>query len=185
MTAVTEALPVGPAVARDYPHWAQCRQVCDLGGGLGHLLADLLRVYPNMTGLVLDQPEVVPRAEAYLRSHGLGPERASAVAVDFMQPLGVRCECMVLKMVLHDWSDEIAVRILRNAVAALQPRGRVLVVDSVLEPPAGVAARTKVCVGLWKWGVRWETDGSGAGTDGHEHDGIVCSGRSGAESGRL
>jgi hypothetical protein len=38
--------------------------------------------------------------------------------------------------VLHDWSDDDAVRILRNCAAALPPGGRIIVIDSELVPGA-------------------------------------------------
>ncbi|GAA3077800.1 hypothetical protein GCM10020000_74290 [Streptomyces olivoverticillatus] len=40
----------------------------------------------------------------------------------------------ILKHVLHDWSDEACVRILRSCRRGLAPGGKVLVVDAVLPP---------------------------------------------------
>ena len=39
-------------------------------------------------------------------------------------------DAYVLKKVLHDWSDEDAVRILTNCRRAMAPGGRVLVVET-------------------------------------------------------
>ena len=41
---------------------------------------------------------------------------------------------MSLKYILHDWDDELAVKILSNCRAAMNKNGRVLVVDSVIPP---------------------------------------------------
>ena len=42
----------------------------------------------------------------------------------------------VLKNIIHDWSDEQAATILRNATRAMDPAGRVLVVEAVMPETA-------------------------------------------------
>ena len=43
-------------------------------------------------------------------------------------------DAYIMKYILHDWSDERAVKILSNCRAAMNKNGRVLVVDSVIPP---------------------------------------------------
>src|SRR5438132_474210 len=53
------AWQTGPAVAAAYD-WAPVRTVIDVGGGIGALLAEVLRAHPHLRGAVLDLPEVAP-----------------------------------------------------------------------------------------------------------------------------
>ncbi|QQS66598.1 MAG: hypothetical protein IPP08_12735 [Chlorobiota bacterium] len=42
---------------------------------------------------------------------------------------------MVLKTVIHDWSDENAIKILTNCRKNLKPGGKILLVEQIIEEP--------------------------------------------------
>jgi hypothetical protein len=44
-------------------------------------------------------------------------------------------DCMVLKTVIHDWSDENAIKILTNCRKNLKPGGKILLVEQIIEEP--------------------------------------------------
>ncbi|GFR49143.1 hypothetical protein Agub_g11161, partial [Astrephomene gubernaculifera] len=75
-----------------------------------------------------------------------GLERLEYVEGDFFQPFPLSVDCILMRLVLHDWPDEEAAAILRHAHAALATHGspRLLVVEAVLpelvSPEAGPAA---------------------------------------------
>ena len=52
----------------------------------------------------------------------------------------------LLVRVLHNWSDEDCVRILRNCRAAMAPEARLLIVDQLLEPDPTVGRKTSYLV---------------------------------------
>ncbi len=54
----------------------------------------------------------------------------------------------MLVRVLHNWADEDALRILRNCRAAMEPDGRLLVVDHVLEPDPSRGQPTEYLVDM-------------------------------------
>jgi 6-hydroxytryprostatin B O-methyltransferase len=56
---------------------------------------------------------------------------------DFTHPQPVRgADVYLLRMILHDWPDEEAVKILRSIVAAMEkPKSRLLIMDTVLPMP--------------------------------------------------
>jgi hypothetical protein len=90
---------------------------CDIGGGIGSMLGDVLLHYPKMYGIVFDRPEVVDRTRAYLKSIGL-QDRAEAVAGSFLHGnlpdvLG-KCDVFFLRFIVHDWPDEDNITILKN-----------------------------------------------------------------------
>jgi hypothetical protein len=90
----------------------------DVGGGLGHDLQLLKERHPSLPGkLVLqDRQEVISTIpETSLSS-------LEAKAHDFFTPQPItHAKAYYLHSVLHDWSDEDCVRILKNLIPALKP----------------------------------------------------------------
>jgi SAM-dependent methyltransferase len=111
------------------------RAVLDVGGSTGPLLAQLLTTYPELTGAVLDLPAAREGALATFAEAGI-TERAQFVDGDFFASVPEGFDVHLLTAIIHDWSDDDAVRILRNCAAALPAGGRIIVVDSELEPGA-------------------------------------------------
>ncbi|MDD7942359.1 methyltransferase [Actinomycetospora lutea] len=102
------------------------RRLVDVGGGQGHLVAAVLDRYPGIEAVVLDRPEVVAGAAAVVGG------RATAVGGDFFAAVPPGADRYVLSSVLHDWADDDAVTILRRIREAMDPAGRLLVVETVL-----------------------------------------------------
>jgi O-methyltransferase domain/Dimerisation domain len=105
-------------------------RVVDVGGANGTLVSAVLRAFPTTRGVLLDLAHVVGPVKKTLAAVGLA-ERCEAIAGDFFKavPEG---DVMLLKQVLHDWSDEQCVTLLRNCAASLPKGGRVLVVEMVI-----------------------------------------------------
>ncbi|HEB54388.1 MAG TPA: hypothetical protein ENI87_14135 [bacterium] len=104
------------------------RLVVDVGGGRGALLAELLAAAPHARGVLYDLPHVVEAARSHL------PARADAVAGSFLDGVPANGDLYLLKHVLHNWPDDVAVRILRHCREARVADGRVVVVDAMLWP---------------------------------------------------
>ncbi|MEW2065766.1 methyltransferase [Streptomyces sp. NPDC007346] len=105
--------------------------VVDVGGAGGNLVQTLMRRHPGLTGVVLDLPHASPEAEASAAGLGVA-DRFTFVGGDFFErvPSG---DVHLLKFVLHDWDDDACVRVLRNCREALNPGGRVLVMELVVD----------------------------------------------------
>jgi predicted O-methyltransferase YrrM len=88
-----------------------------------------------LKGAVLDRAEAQAGAIAMFAEAGVS-DRAEFVAGDFFATVPEGYDMQVLTAVLHDWSDDDAVRILENCAAALAPGGRIVVVDNELRPGA-------------------------------------------------
>lgn len=123
------AAALGPALAERYD-WSGVTHVADVGGGTGHVLAAVLATHPDLAGTLVDLPDTVAQAGEVLRDVA---GRVTVHGGSFFDPLPVRADVCVLANVLHDWSDADATAILRRCAATLSDRGRVLVVERVLD----------------------------------------------------
>ncbi len=121
-----------PAIAGAYD-FGKFRQVVDVAGGRGLLLATILERHPTVTGVLFDLPDVIKGAEATLASHG-AQGRCRTVGGDFFQAVPTGADAYILKHIIHDWDDQRAVAILRNIREAMDPAGRLLVVEVVIAP---------------------------------------------------
>ena len=114
--------------------WSLHRRVIDVGGGQGALLFGLLRQHTALEGRLLDLPLVV--------DHVAVPSdvvaRCQVIGADFFRPWPERADAVVLARVLHDWPDAEATRVLANARAALEPGGRVYVLELLLRDDSPV-----------------------------------------------
>jgi hypothetical protein len=61
-------------------------------------------------------------------------ERCEVVGGDFFQSVPATGNAYVLKRVLHDWTDDQAIQILRRCREAMAREGRVLTIEGVLRP---------------------------------------------------
>merc|ERR1712045_377550 len=95
---------------------SQDAKICDIGGGVGSLLGEVLIHYPKMTGVVFDRPEVIKRSKEHLKALGL-EERAKAISGNFFDDFPnelVDCDAFLLRHIVHDWDDDSNVAILKN-----------------------------------------------------------------------
>ncbi|WP_326837441.1 methyltransferase [Amycolatopsis rhabdoformis] len=106
------------------------RTVADLGGANGAFVLSLMAAHPHLRGSVVELPHAVPDARAEAERRGLA-ERFSAVEGDFFEEVP-SADLYLLKFILHDWSDEENVRLLRNCRDSLTPGGRLAIVEIVL-----------------------------------------------------
>ncbi|WP_045744876.1 methyltransferase [Actinoplanes rectilineatus] len=114
------------------------RTVVDVGGAHGSFALALLARHPDLRATVLDLPHAMAGARAAADEAGLS-SRFTAVAGDFFTavPDG---DILLLKTVLHDWSDDDCVRILTTCRDALRPGGRIVITEIVIaDRPSGIA----------------------------------------------
>ncbi|HJS95823.1 MAG TPA: methyltransferase [Solirubrobacteraceae bacterium] len=109
------------------------RHLVDVGGGAGALTAAFLERYPDLRATLLDRPHVIPGAEELLSETG-ARDRVELVAGDFFESVPAGGDVYLLSMILHDWTDEEAGRLLETIRRAIPATGRLLIIDAVLPP---------------------------------------------------
>jgi hypothetical protein len=123
-----------PAVAAAYK-FSGFATLVDIGGGHGSLLATILKANPKLKGVLFDQPSVIARAQKdqHVTANGMA-ERCRLESGSFFEAVPTGGDAYIMKYILHDWNDEQCVKILKNCRAAMNEKGRVLVVDTVIPP---------------------------------------------------
>ena len=112
-----------------------CGVVCDVGGGRGVLLAEILVARPEMRGVLLESEEVLIEAKAYLAERGL-LERVELRPGDMFTPFHITADLYLLKRILHDWTAAACVALLTNLAAPMPTASRVAVIEGLQEPNA-------------------------------------------------
>jgi len=107
------------------------RCVADLGGGSGELLARILAANPALQGVLFDLPHAAEAGRSQLRQAGVA-NRCRVVSGDFFERAPEGADLHLLKSVIHDWSDEDCLRLLRSVRRALGGTGRLLVIERVV-----------------------------------------------------
>jgi hypothetical protein len=130
MAAFTTQIAAAVAAAYDF---AQFRQIVDVGGGSGALLAGILGAHPTLKAVLFDLPPVVERAVPHLRALGLA-DRCEVVGGDLFQEVPRGADAYLLKHVIHDWDDARAIAILRTCRRAMYPAAKLLIIEGVYPP---------------------------------------------------
>ena len=105
----------------------------DVAGGHGQVLISILKKYPPMRGVLSDVDHVIAGAVARIREAGL-EGRMKTDVIDFFKAVPEGGDAYIMKHILHDWDDDRALTILRNIKKAMKPGGRVILLESVLQP---------------------------------------------------
>jgi predicted O-methyltransferase YrrM len=129
-SASTPASVTAVLAAYDFSRF---RTVADLGGGTGLLLTHILRANEGLGGVPFELPEVAARARRTIEAAGLSA-RLQVIEGDLFKAALAGCDAYILAHVLHDWSDDRALTILRNCRDAMPRDGRLMIVEAVLPP---------------------------------------------------
>jgi len=121
-----------PAIAGAYD-FSQFGHIVDVGGGLGLLLASVLRSAPALRGTLFEIPSVAEQA-------GVSPilkpflDRCEVQSGSFLDAVTPGADAYMMKHIIHDWDDEHSTKILLNCRRAIKPGGKLLVIDQVVGP---------------------------------------------------
>lgn len=141
MTALVRNDNVAILEAYDF---GQFSKLVDVGGGYGMLLSGILKRYPNLSGVLFDLAQVVENAGTVLQDAGV-ETRCHTETGNFFEAVPAGGDGYILSRVVHGFSDEQSVLILRNIHRAMVPEGKLLMMEFLLEPGnQPETARTKL-----------------------------------------
>jgi DNA-binding transcriptional ArsR family regulator len=129
MRRITEEL--APAIVAGYD-WPSGGVVCDVAGGVGTLLAAILRDRPDLRGVLVDGPGVLAEANTWLSSVGLR-DRVDLREGNIFEKVDAEADVYLLKDVLHDWGDPACAQILSTVRATMPAGSRLILVEDLQE----------------------------------------------------
>ena len=133
MANLTSGVKLGAISAFDF---TGAGRIVDVGGADGEVLARVLASAPGSDGVAFDLPHVVAEARPRLARYGLG-QRLKLDGGDFFTAVPEGADTYLLSMILHDWSDEEASRLLASIKAAAPAGARLVAFELVVPGGAG------------------------------------------------
>ncbi|XP_017242006.1 trans-anol O-methyltransferase 1 [Daucus carota subsp. sativus] len=124
---LSEAMDKSIATSMDillkmYKGFEGVKQVVDVGGAHGATLSCIVSLNPHVKGINFDLPHVVKDAPKLPGIDHVGGDMFVSV------PKG---DAVVLQRVLHDWTDEESVKILKKCYEAIPDYGKVVIIEMI------------------------------------------------------
>jgi hypothetical protein len=126
MTSLTVGVTAAVVAAYDF---SEVKHVVDVGGSHGILAAGIAGKFPGVRATVFDLPHVIEEAKVRLANQA----RVTTTAGSFFEALP-KADAYIIKSIIHDWDDASCTKILSQCRAAMEPGGRVLVVEALVTP---------------------------------------------------
>jgi O-methyltransferase domain/Dimerisation domain len=130
--AMTELSMIdAPAVAEAY-NFDGIRNIVDIAGGHGLLLATILQLNPHLQGILFEMPHVLEGA----KSGPLMPvmDRCTLASGDMFSSVPAGADVYIMKHIIHDWPDDRCAQLLSACRKGVNSGGKLLVVDTVIQP---------------------------------------------------
>jgi O-methyltransferase domain/Dimerisation domain len=121
-----------PAVAAAYD-FSIFNTIVDVGGATGSMLSAVLSQHSEPRGILFDRPHVVNDASRLLEAKGVS-DRITIEPGDFFTSVPSGADAYILSHIIHDWDEDRCLTILGHVRKAMDPAGRLLIVEMVLPP---------------------------------------------------
>ncbi|KAI3836503.1 hypothetical protein MKW98_008264 [Papaver atlanticum] len=110
-------------VFEKYKGFEGVKVLVDVGGGVGVATKMITAKYPQLKGINFDLPHVLADATTYPGVENVGGDMFVSVP---------RGDAIFMKWILHDWSDEYCLKLLKNCYEALPDCGKVIIIEANL-----------------------------------------------------
>ncbi|KAF9587299.1 hypothetical protein IFM89_001023 [Coptis chinensis] len=117
------------------------RSLVDVGGGTGTMAKAMSKAFPHLRCTNFDRPHVISNMQ--------GSKNLDIVEGDMFESVP-SADIILLKWIMHDWSDEECVKILkrcREAIPSKDKQGKVVIIDIVMDDKKGKqeSIETQLC----------------------------------------
>ncbi|KAL5720922.1 hypothetical protein ACHQM5_013546 [Ranunculus cassubicifolius] len=117
------------AILANYNGFESLETLVDVGGGTGMLIREIVKANTHIRGTCFDLPHVVATAPEFSGVEYIGGDMFVEIPP---------ADAVIIKSILHDWTDDECVTILKNCHKAIGERGKkVIVVEVVINPEGG------------------------------------------------
>ncbi|MFN2501802.1 MAG: methyltransferase [Pyrinomonadaceae bacterium] len=120
---------VAPAIVEAYD-FSGIEVLADIAGGHGLLLSQILKVNPDLRGILFDLDHVVAGAGALLQREGVA-DRVQTSSGDFFREVPA-ADGYIMKHIIHDWDDDRSIKIMQSIHRAMSGDGPMLLVEMVV-----------------------------------------------------
>ncbi|XP_073127618.1 caffeic acid 3-O-methyltransferase 2-like [Henckelia pumila] len=110
-------------VVETYDGFNGLKTLVDVGGGTGASLHMILSKYPTIMTINFDLPHVILNAPSYAGVENIAGDMFVSVP---------KADAIFMKWILHDWSDEHCLKILKRCYEALPNNGKVIVLENII-----------------------------------------------------
>ncbi len=107
------------------------KHLVDLGGATGHLACAACARYPQLRATVFDLPEAIPLAQEIIATTSVAQVVTTQGGDFFRDPLPP-ADLYALGRILHDWSEDKVLLLLKRIYDALPAGGGVLIAEKLL-----------------------------------------------------
>jgi hypothetical protein len=106
------------------------KTLADIAGGHGYLLSQILKANPDLRGILFDQEHVIAGARSLLEREGVA-DRVQTASGDFFKEVPA-ADAYIMKHIIHDWSDELSMQIMKTIHSAMIGNGKLLLAEMVV-----------------------------------------------------
>lgn len=113
-------------------NFSRYKTLCDVGGANGLLCIMVAQAHPHMRCVSADLPAVTAIAARRIQAAGLDG-RISAQSIDFFEDALPRADVITMGMILHDWSLDKKMHLVKAAYDALPAGGAFVAIENIID----------------------------------------------------
>ena len=113
-------------------NFANHKTLCDVGGATGLLSIEVAKQQPHLRCISFDLPPVEPIAKKHIAAAGLS-DRIDTASGDFFNDPLPGADIITMGMILHDWTLEKKMHLIRQAYDALPAGGALVAIEALID----------------------------------------------------
>ncbi len=125
------SLMLSYAILSEY-NFSNAKNIIDIGGGQGILLAMILHKYKSISGKVFDVPHVVEGAKIIAEQYKV-TDRFDTISGNFFKSIPKGGDMYLLKSIIHNLSDDQCIHLLKDIKQVLPKNGKILIFEPIIE----------------------------------------------------